>query len=129
MAPMKTATMYARSFSHLGLTNSPIFRRSDVNITRGKTANESCRLRITWLRIRSWAVPCSPKKIAVSAAGTIAIRRVMSRRSHARFAGTVERRRGDDQNRSVDKQRERQRDRRIEKRELHRLPLAGCRLF
>src|SRR6267143_154576 len=116
MAPMKTATMYARSFSHLGLTNSPIFRRSDVNITRGKTANESCRLRITWLRIRSWAVPCSPKKIAVSAAGTIAIRRVMSRR-------------GDDQNRGVDEQRERQRDRRIEKREFHRLPLASCRLF
>src|SRR5213076_1334802 len=70
---MKTATAYARSFSHLGFTNSPIFRRSEVNITSGKTANESCRLRITWLRIRSWAVPCSPKKIAVSAAGTIAI--------------------------------------------------------
>src|SRR5689334_23605882 len=84
-AAMNTATTYARILSQAGFTNSPIFRRSEVNRTSGKTANESCRLRITWLRIRSRAVPCSPKKIAVSAAGTIAIKRVINRRSQGRI--------------------------------------------
>ena len=71
--------------TQVGFTNSPIFKRSDVNHTSGNTANDSCRLRITWLRMRSLAVPLSPKKIAVSAAGTIAMRRVMSRRNHGRI--------------------------------------------
>ena len=71
--------------SQAGFTNGPIFVRSEVNRTRGKTANDSCTLRITWLKIRSFAVPRSPKKIAVRAAGTIAMSRVMSRRSQGRM--------------------------------------------
>src|ERR1041385_717024 len=84
-AAIATATTYESAVSHFGFTNSPILSRSDVNRTSGKTANESCRLRITWLRIRSWAVPCSPKKIAVAAAGTIAMSRVMRRRNQGRM--------------------------------------------
>src|SRR5437588_12277064 len=75
-AAIETATMYASAFNQSGLTNSPIFRRSDVNRTSGNTANESCRLRITWLRSRRWAAPCAPKKLAGSAAGAMAVRRM-----------------------------------------------------
>src|SRR5512134_3057117 len=79
-----TATTYASHRSQEGLLNSPIFLRSDVNWTRGTTAKDSCSDRITWLRIRSFAVPLAPKKIAVSAAGTMATARVISRRSQGR---------------------------------------------
>src|SRR5205814_6909888 len=78
------ATKYASALTQGAFTNSPIFNRSEVKRTSGNTAKDSCRLRITWLRIRSRAVPLSPKKIAVSTAGTIAINRVISRRSHGR---------------------------------------------
>ena len=40
-----------------GSRTRPSSRCSDVNITSGKTANESCRLRMTWLRMSSFAVP------------------------------------------------------------------------
>ena len=46
-AAIRTATTYARVFTHLEFTNSPIFRRSEVNQTSGNTAKDSCRLRIT----------------------------------------------------------------------------------
>ena len=54
------ATRYASTASQPGLANSPIFARSTVNSTSGNTANESWRLRITWLRMSSFAVPLSP---------------------------------------------------------------------
>src|SRR5712671_724336 len=79
------ATKYASDFNQVGLTNSPIFALSDVKPTSGKTANESCMLRTTWLSTSSLAVPLSPYMIATIAAGTIAIARVMSRRSHGRI--------------------------------------------
>src|SRR3989442_14907602 len=79
------ATTQASSLSHAGFTNSPIFARSEVNRTSGKTAKDSCRLRITWLRMSSLAVPVSPKKIAVHRAGTIAISRMLRHRSQRRI--------------------------------------------
>jgi len=45
------ATVQAKIFSHKGLTNSPIKRRSLVNITNGTTANDNRKLSTTWLRI------------------------------------------------------------------------------
>jgi hypothetical protein len=54
------ATRYASAFSHAAFANCPIFTRSDVKRTSGNTANESCRLRITWLSTSSRAVPLSP---------------------------------------------------------------------
>src|SRR4051812_41406124 len=59
-AAITMATVHASTLTHLALTNGPIFRRSDVNITSGNTAKESCKLRITWLRMSSFAVPLSP---------------------------------------------------------------------
>ena len=67
-----------------GLTNSPIFARSLVNMTSGNTAKDSCRLRMTWLRISSAPVPRSPYSAMTMTAGMIAISRVISRRSHGR---------------------------------------------
>ena len=78
---MTPAVNHARIFSQRGLTNSPILRRSLVNCTRGTTAKESCRLRMTWLKIRSLAVPAWPKKITAMTAGMMARRRVINRRS------------------------------------------------
>ena len=59
-AAMITATGHASAFTHSGLDERPILRRSLVNITSGNTANGSCRLRMTWLRISSGPVPRSP---------------------------------------------------------------------
>ncbi len=50
----------AAAVSHAGLTRAPIFVRSLVNLTRGTIANGSWRLRITWLRMSSFAVPLAP---------------------------------------------------------------------
>src|SRR5688572_769198 len=44
---MTNATSYARILTHSGFANSPIFARSDVNITSANTAKESCRLKMT----------------------------------------------------------------------------------
>ena len=71
----------ASPISQIGATSAPIFRLSAVNITSGTTAKGSCRLRITCVRIRSCAVPLSPYQIVTAAAGTIAMPRVISRRS------------------------------------------------
>ena len=60
---MTTAVTQARDFSQGALANSPIFLRSLVKLTSGKTANGSCILRITWLRTNSLAVPAgSPER-------------------------------------------------------------------
>src|SRR4029077_18104398 len=67
--PMITATAYASSLSQTGFTNSPIFSLSEVNITSGKTANDNCILRMTWLRTSSFAVPLSPYMKATITAG------------------------------------------------------------
>ena len=40
--------------NHPRLAKGPIFRLLPVNRTSGTTANESCKLRMTWLRISSW---------------------------------------------------------------------------
>ena len=58
-----------------------MFRRFDVKWISGITANESCRLRITWLKIKRRWVDCSPASEMTTTAGTRAIRRVTSRRS------------------------------------------------
>ena len=57
---MTAVTNQATTRTHTGLTNSPIFFRSDVNITSGTTANGSCRLRITCDNTSNFAVPDSP---------------------------------------------------------------------
>src|SRR5439155_25486277 len=66
------AVVQARAFNQRGLANSPIFAGSLVNFTSGNTANESCRLRTTWLRMMSLAVPRSPYRPTVIRAGTMA---------------------------------------------------------
>src|ERR1700681_3786296 len=81
-AAMVTATAYASTLSQAGFASSPILSLSDVNATRGNTANESCMLNITWLSTSSFAVPPSPYINATTTAGTIAIPRVRSRRRH-----------------------------------------------
>src|SRR6185437_14361187 len=81
---INSATAYATPLSHHEFTNGPIFRRSEVKRTSGTTAKESCMLRITWLRMSSFAVPCSPYSMATTAAGMMAMTRVMSRRSQGR---------------------------------------------
>ena len=57
---MRIAIGQASARIQSGVTNGPIFARSPVNITSGKTAKGSCRLRITWLRMSSGPVPRSP---------------------------------------------------------------------
>ena len=57
---IRTATGQASQRIHRGATDFPIFFASPVNITSGNTANGSCRLRMTWLRMSSWPVPRSP---------------------------------------------------------------------
>src|SRR6476620_10600791 len=59
-AAIMKATGHASHTIHRGATSSPIFRRSLVNRTSGNTANGSCRLRTTWLKIRSAPLPRSP---------------------------------------------------------------------
>ena len=60
-AAMITAIDQASAFIHTRVhERRPSCARSLVNITSGNTANGSCRLRITWLRISSGPVPRSP---------------------------------------------------------------------
>src|SRR5919106_3648919 len=56
---MITATTHASAASRQGFTNSPILNRSEVKRTSGITAKGSCRLRTTWLRMRSSRPPFS----------------------------------------------------------------------
>jgi hypothetical protein len=63
-----------------GLAKRPIFLRSLVKRIKGMTANGSCRLSTTWLKISSLAMPLSPWKAVTNNAGTIAMERVSSRR-------------------------------------------------
>src|SRR4051812_15527163 len=84
LRPMMTsATPQAIVLSTGPLTKAPILARSPVNCTSGTTAKESCRLRITWLRIRRAPAPCSPYIAVTITAGTMAMSRVMRRRSQA----------------------------------------------
>src|SRR6185503_20993491 len=57
---MMNATAHASVLSQTGFAKRPIFARSDVNCTKGITAKDSCKLRTTWLSMRSCAVPLSP---------------------------------------------------------------------
>ena len=78
---MTAAVSHARACPHHGVANAPMFRRFDVKWISGITANESCRLRITWLRTsRPW-VDRSPAIEITTTAGTSASSRVTSRRS------------------------------------------------
>ena len=80
-ATMIPAVVQASTCPHQGVANSPMFRRFDVKWISGITANESCKLRITWLRIsRPW-VDWSPASAIATTAGTRASSRVISRRS------------------------------------------------
>ena len=81
---MIPAVSQAKILIHAGLTNSPILRRSPVKRIKGITANASCRLNTTWLMMSSFAVPLSPYIAVTITAGTMAMPRVMSRRSHGR---------------------------------------------
>ena len=65
--------------SQRGATNVPILALLAVNITSGTMANGNCRLSTTWLKMSSWPVPFSPYQIVTTAAGMIAIARVISR--------------------------------------------------
>ena len=47
------AVSAASAVSQRGAMNGPILARLAVNITSGTTANGSCRLSTTWLRISS----------------------------------------------------------------------------
>ena len=57
---MIAAVIQASTWPHQGVANAPMFRRFDVKWISGITANESCRLRITWLRTSSCCVDPSP---------------------------------------------------------------------
>ena len=85
---MITATVHASAFTQAGLTNWPIFARSLVNITSGNTANGSCMLRMTWLRISS--APDAPLAVdgrSTMTAGMMAMSRVISGAATAGAAG------------------------------------------
>src|SRR5436189_159421 len=81
-AMMMAAVSVASIVSQRGATNGPILGRLAVNITSGTTANGSCRLSTTWLKISNWPVAFSPAQIVTMTAGTMAIIRVTMRRSH-----------------------------------------------
>ena len=71
---MRTAVVQARAFSQGALTNSPIFCGSLVKRTSGTTAKLSCKERITWLRMSSFSVPCSPLTATTMMVGMMARR-------------------------------------------------------
>src|SRR5262249_9076925 len=56
--------------------SAPILLLSAVNMTSGTMAKGSCRLKITWDRIRSFAVPAAPYQMVTMAAGVMAVERV-----------------------------------------------------
>src|ERR1700722_9395542 len=78
---MIAAVTAASAVSQRGAVNGPILARLAVNITNGTTANGSCRLSTTWLKISNCPVAFSPAQIVTITAGTIAIPRVTMRRS------------------------------------------------
>ena len=53
-----------------------------MNHTNGTTANESCKDKITWLKINNLFTPLAPYKAATITAGIMAISRVIKRRNH-----------------------------------------------
>ena len=57
---MMIAVVQASIRTHARLANAPMRARSLVKWISGITANGSCMLRITWLRISSLNVPSSP---------------------------------------------------------------------
>ena len=65
----------ADQFAHLAPVGGEHHQRHD--------RERQCRPSITWLRIRSFAVPASPYQMVTIAAGTMAIARVISRRAQA----------------------------------------------
>src|SRR5262245_66486385 len=80
---MVAAVIAASTVTQRGAINSPIFRRSAVNITNGTIANGNCRLNTTCDRMSSCAVPFSPNQMVTIAAGRIAMARVSSGRAQA----------------------------------------------
>src|SRR6202040_62988 len=72
-AMMMAAVSAASAVSQRGATNGPILARLAVNITSGTTANGSCRLSTTWLRINNCPVALPPAQTVTTTAGTIAI--------------------------------------------------------
>ncbi len=78
---MIAAVVQARTCPHHGVAKTPMFRRFDVKWISGITANESCKLRITWLRMSRPCVDCSPASEITRTAGIRASSRVISRRS------------------------------------------------
>ena len=69
------------SFNHNGLTNSPINWRSLVNMTNGNTANDSWKLKSTWLKMSNLVVPPSPNKTIQMRVGIIAASLLITRRN------------------------------------------------
>ena len=74
-----TAVTAASPVSQRGAISAPILCLSAVNITSGTMAKGSCKLKITWERIRSCAVPSDPYQMVTMAAGTMAMARVTNR--------------------------------------------------
>src|SRR5256886_8345167 len=81
---IRAAVLQDKARSQGAFTNSPILRRSLVNITNGKTAKLNCMLRITWLKMSKSAVPFSPHNAVTTMAGAMAMLRVIRRRSQGR---------------------------------------------
>ena len=78
---MRAAQVQPRILIQGGFANSPILARSPVKRIRGQTANPSCMLSVTWLATSSSVLLFSPKKPITQTAGTMAMARVISRRS------------------------------------------------
>jgi len=74
--------VYDVIISHLPFLKIPIFNLLLVKETRGMTAKLNCRERITWLNIRSFAVPPSPETNVTMNAGITAINLVTSLLTH-----------------------------------------------
>lgn len=79
---MTEVVVQPRTLTQGGLTNPPILVRSPVKRINGHTAKPSCMLNTTWLAMSSRVVCPSPQMAMMATAGTMAMPRVTSRRSH-----------------------------------------------
>jgi hypothetical protein len=70
---VRKAAAHASALIHPEFVNSPILRRSLVNIASGTTAKLSCMLSTIWLRTSRRAVPLCPQATVTTIAGTIAV--------------------------------------------------------
>src|SRR5579859_3144599 len=81
---MRAVVVQPRILSQVRFANSPILFFSPVKRINGQTAKPNCMLKTTWLATSSSVVLFSPKNPITQTAGTIAMSRVISRRSQGR---------------------------------------------